>query len=299
MKLFVLTALLLAGTGAGPALAELPARHGHDLRAYDVRATVTPEGTQRVLQLITTMQIDGILSVMRNEGVEYSETLEAEMFPGKGGSTWSAAVERIYDAAAMRSRVETALIAELGAADPATLEVMEAFFGSDRGQRILTLEIEARRALLDQDTEDAAKANFEELLAAEDPRLAVIRKFADANDLIEMNVSGALNANLAFFKGMAENGGFDEGMTEDQMLQNVWSQEPAIRDETETWLFPYLALAYMPLSDDDMAAYLAFSELAEGKALNAAMFVAFDVLFSDISASLGRAAAKQMHGEDI
>jgi hypothetical protein len=98
---------------------------------------------------------------------------------------------------------------------------------------------------------------------------------------------------------MSAEGGFESDLTEDQMLQNVWSQEPAIRDETETWLYPYLALAYQPLSDDDMQAYLAFSKLPEGKAINAAVFAAFNVLFSDISGQLGQAAAKQMHGEDI
>ena len=199
----------------------------------------------------------------------------------------------------MKSLFDKTLIAELGAADPATLEVIEAFFGSDRGQRILTLEVEARRALLDQETENAAKLHVEELVAKEDPRLALIQKFAEVNDLVEMNVAGALNANLAFFKGMASAGGFANQMTEDQMLQTVWSEEPAIRDETETWLYPYLALAYQPLSDDDIQAYVSFSDLAEGKVLNAAVFAAFNVLFTEISGNLGRAAAKQTLGEDI
>lgn len=290
---------MLSGLTIGPMFAETRSPQGAKPSVRSAQAVVTPEGKQRVQQLTSVMQIAQVLSVMRLEGFDYSKTLEDDMFPGRGGADWSATVDSIYSESAMKSVFDAALADELAAVDPAAIEIMQAFFGSDRGQRILTLEIEARRALLDQDTENAAKLHVEDLAAANDPQLALIRDFAEINDLIEMNVAGALNANLAFFKGMAAGGGFKTEMTEDQMLQNVWSQESAIRTETETWLFPYLALAYQPLADDDLQAYLAFSDQAEGKQLNAAIFAAFNVLFTDISGQLGRAAAKQLHGEDI
>jgi hypothetical protein len=299
MNRHIFFGVMMMGLGAAPVWAENPVTWGRDGSFVQVQAVVPPESAKRILKLSATMQIDGILSVMREEGFDYGKSLEEEMFPGKGGAAWAATVDRIYNEAAMKTLFDKALIAELGAADPATLEVIEAFFGSDRGQRILTLEVDARRALLDQETENAAKLHVEDLVAKDDPRLVLIKKFAEVNDLVEMNVAGALNANLAFFKGMASAGGFDKQMTEDQMLQTVWSEEPAIRDETETWLYPYLALAYQPLSDDDMQAYLSFSDLAEGKVLNAAVFAAFNVLFTEISGNLGQAAAKQIHGEDI
>lgn len=299
MNLRLLFGLMIASMAAGVALAEIPSAQTGGADLLRVQVPASADDKLRILQLSKTMQIDAILAVMREEGLAYGTTLEPELFPGKGGAGWTAQVSQIYDLAAMQVRFDTALIAALAPENDASLDVMEGFFASDRGQRILMLEIEARRALLDEATEDAAKTNVEEMAAEGDPRLNLIRRFAEANDLIEMNVVGALNANLAFFKGMAEAGAFDEEMTEEQMLSNVWSQEPDIRGETETWLYPYLALAYQPLSDDDMDAYLAFSDLDEGKALNAAVFEAFNDLFTTISADLGRAAARQMRGEDI
>ncbi len=299
MNLRVVFGLLLVGMAAGPVFADVPLSQNGAAVITRVQAVVDPAATQRVMQLSATMQIGDVLAVMREEGFDYGETLETEMFPGKGGANWSAEVGRIYDEAAMKAVFDAAFVAELGKADPAVIEVMEAFFASERGQRILMLEVQARRALLDESVEDAAKVNVEEMAAEDDPRLAAIREFAEANDLIEMNVAGALNANLAFFKGMATSGAFDQQMTEDEMLSSVWAQEPDIRIETETWLYPYLALAYEPLSDDDMQAYLAFSDMEEGKVLNAAVFAAFNVLFTEISSNLGRAVAKEMHGEDI
>jgi hypothetical protein len=179
------------------------------------------------------------------------------------------------------------------------LPAIQAFFETTQGQQILTLETEARRSMLDQAVEDAAHARLEDMVQDSDPRLELLRKFAEANDLIESNVSGALNANLAFFKGMAEIDTLGEEITDEQMLSDVWSQEPDIRQETEDWLFPYLALAYGPLSDDALQDYLAFSQTDAGKALNVALFAAFDAVFTSISRDLGRAAARQLVGEDI
>lgn len=256
--------------------------------------TVSPE----VAKLSETMQIAGVMEAMRAEGLEYAKTLEEQMFPGKGGAQWQTVVGLIYDPATMRKRFEAALSAELTAQSEAVAR-MTGFFGSELGQRILTSELASRAALMDKDTKEAAKVMVEDMTAANDPRMRAYAKFEKTNDLIESNVVGGLNANLAFFRGMAEAGGFAQDMSEDEMLSEVWSQEGDVRAQSGEWLYSYMVLAYQPLSDDDMAAYQTFSESPEGKILNRAAFVAFDRLFTAISHDLGRAAAKQMQGQDI
>jgi hypothetical protein len=112
-------------------------------------------------------------------------------------------------------------------------------------------------------------------------------------------VSSGLNASLAFYKGLAESGGLGGDMTEDQMLQDVWSQEPTLRADTEEWVYSFLAMAYAPLSDEELAAYTEFSRSDAGEAVNAALFSAFDVVFVDISHRLGSAASVYVAGQDI
>jgi hypothetical protein len=248
--------------------------------------------------LSRTMRFAEIMDVMRQEGLDYGASLEEELFPGRGGAGWQVAVGLIYDTGTMNRRFDAAL-AEALLGDEATLTAAMAFFGDARGQRILTLEIEARRALLDEATEEAAQAHAEDMAGRDDPRLGLLKRFADANDLIESNVQGALNANLAFYRGLAEAGAMGAEMTEDEMLADVWGQEPDIRTETENWLFPYLALAYGPLEDADLEAYIDFSLSPEGRRLNVALFAAFDAVFGQISHDLGRASGRQMLGQDI
>jgi hypothetical protein len=72
-----------------------------------------------------------------------------------------------------------------------------------------------------------------------------------------------------------------------------------VRKESEKWLFSYLSLAYQPLSDADLDAYIAFSETPAGQRLNTIIFTAFDEAFRQVSFDLGRASALQMKGQDI
>lgn len=250
------------------------------------------------LTLSDTMQIGAVMEVMRQEGLDYGTTLEAEMFPGKGGAEWRAVVALIYDASAMSAQFDAVFAAGL-AGSASDIAAMQAFFGGALGQRIVTLELEARRALVDDAVEQAAGVALDDMIASDDPRLAALRRFAETNDLVELNVAGALNANLAFYQGLSEGGAFGDPLDEGEMLAEVWAQEGDLRAETETWLYAYLALAYQPLSDADLAAYQAFSETKAGQAVNAAAFAAFDQVFNRISRELGRAAARQMQGEDI
>ncbi len=246
-----------------------------------------------------TMQISEMIEVMQAEGIAYGTDLEEQLFPEAGGARWDAIVALIYDRATLESRFTAAFIDRLGR-DPALLGAIDGFFGSERGQRILKLELEARRALLDTAVEEAAQVAADEMRAMGDRRFESLLRFAEANDLIEQNVSGALNANLAFYRGMAEGGAFQGAeMTEEEMLSEVWSQEADIRAETEAWLYPYLMLAYEPLSDEEMQAYLAFSDTPAADLLNTALFGAFDEVFGQISHDLGRGAAEMLSGQDI
>ena len=281
----VLSALVLA-----PA-----ALTANSLRAETVVVTQTPA---TAADLSRILQIPGIIAVMRLEGLDYGRSLEDEMFPGRGGDAWDATVALVYDEPTMLRRFQTAFAAELQG-DPAAVAAVAGYFDTPLGQRILTLEVEARQALLDKAVEAAAKERADQMAADADPRMAALRDFATANDLIEANVQGALNANLGFYQGMAEAGAFGEDMTEDQMLSDVWGQEPDIRTETVDWLFPFLALAYGPLSDADLQSYTDFSRTPAGKKMNTALFAAFDAVFVQISRDLGRAVAHQMTGDDI
>ncbi|TCP40893.1 DUF2059 domain-containing protein [Rhodovulum marinum] len=254
------------------------------------------DSAARLDALMGALGVQDLVGIMREEGMEYGDELEEEMFPGRGGDRWDAAVARIYDGGRMTQDLRGALERELTDSD---LDSLIAFFTSKTGARIVSLELSARRALLDPEVEEASMERLEEMQADDEPRLDLIERFVEANNLVEANVTGALNSNLAFYMGLADGRAFDFELTEEQMLADVWGQEPDIRDETREWLFSYLAMAYAPLADETLEDYITLSETPEGNALNAALFAGFDVAFTRISRELGLAAAQFIAGQDI
>ena len=250
----------------------------------------------QVAPLVDALGLGELLPIMRDEGLAYGADIAADMFPERSTARWTALVDGIYDAERMRGVMEEELAQRL---TPTEIDTLMQFFDSDLGRRIVRLEVSARRALLDDAVEEASVAALEEMRAEDDPRLELLAEFIEVNDLVEMNVVGALNSNYAFYQGLDAGGAFDGALTESEMLADVWRQEAEIRAETEEWVYSYLGMAYRPLDDDDIAAYTALSRTPEGQALNAALFGAFEVLFNAISRDLGLAAAQMMAGEDI
>jgi len=254
------------------------------------------QGSAPIDVLYRALGLRDVVAIMREEGIRYGADLDEELFGGRGGARWEGIVEQLYDVESMQATARNRLDAELAAAD---LAPMIGFFTSEKGRRIVRLEVSARRAMLDRSVDQASRARLDEMILAHAPRLDLIREFADAGDLIESNVVGAMNSNYAFYSALAEGGGLAGARTEREILADLWGQEEAIRDDTREWLFAYLVMAYQPLSDAELQDYTAFYETAPGSAINRALFVAFDEMFVDISRALGRAASDLLTGEDL
>ncbi len=246
--------------------------------------------------LFELLKLTDIVEIMREEGVSYGDTIGQDLFAGPPSAEWSATVERIYDYDVMEGMVRADFAASLKGNDlTPTIE----FFGSEQGQMIVGLEVSARRALLDEAVEDASNDAAAIAMADNNPRMGLIMDFVEVNNLIETNVEGALNSNLAFYAGLVDGGAFEGALSEEQILTDVWSQEADIRDSTSEWIYSFLFMAYQPLADEDLEAYIAFSETEAGEVINRAMFESFDRLFTGISRSLGRAAAHEMTAQEL
>ena len=246
-------------------------------------------------QLFEAMELPAMIEIMREEGLDYGDQLGREMFTG-GGSNWQMKVAEIYEPDAMSGAIFDLMAAALEGRD---LRTITAFYGSEPGLTIVGLELAARTAMLDDDVEEMANEAAAIALADETARADQLIRFAEVNDLIEGNVAGGMNASLAFYLGLLEGGAFPAEMTEGQLLSEVWAQEPDIRESTTEWVYSFLNLAYQPLSDADLEAYIAFSETEPGQQLNRAMFSAFDEVFNRISGELGRGAAYYMLTDQI
>lgn len=264
------------------------------LTAALVMAPLIAQADVRLTQLIDLLNLDAYVEIIRDEGLADFPQLAEGFIGGPADTVLIDQIVRIYDAERLRETVRLGMERSL---TPEDIEAALLYVGSETGQRVATLELAARRAMSDPAVEEAAKDAW--LRAPEEKPWLVARigEVIAASDLVERNVAGALNSNLMFMQGMADGGGTDT--PQDDMLSDVWSQEQAIRTDTEAWLGAYLLLAYQPLSQEDLETYIGFWATQPGKALNAAMFEAFNEMFDGISYATARVLALRMMSQEL
>ena len=253
-----------------------------------------PADASEVDDLLDALGVPQIVEIMRAEGLEYGDTLAADMIPGGSTGGWTNTVARIYDEARMLETVRGVFTQEFGAADPTDLL---AFFTSETGQQVVSLELSARTAMREDEIEDAARAAFRDLEGTDSETLSTISEFVDTNDLIEANLVGALNANYMFYLGMVDGGALQ--MSEQDILTEVWSSEEETRSDTREWVYAFLLMAYRPLEDGVVEQYTELSKTDAGRALNRALFAGFNQMYDDISYALGLAVARQMQVQEL
>lgn len=240
--------------------------------------------------LLEVLGSDALIDVLREEFLEYGDTVGEAMLPDGGGAAWRDILERLYDRSLMQVRVRLAMEKSFGGENIAELIT---FYQSERGQRIVEAELAGRRYLLLEGAQEVAEA-----ACLEPPeRAEALLEFAHVNELLERNVAGTLNSDLAFYRGLIEGGVFE--MDEGDVLAEVQARVPEIRVSLEAWISAYLCAALGDLPEGDLAAYTAFSKTDEGAALNSAIFEGYGALSEDLSYAIGLAVSVQMFGEDL
>jgi hypothetical protein len=250
---------------------------------------VAPAMAATVETLAKVLQIDDVVAVLRDEGIEHGRAIDRDMLDGQGGEWWADQVAAIHDPGRIRAGLVAALAAGM---NPDEIDAAIAFFDTAGGQALLAYETAARRAMADPEVEAIARAAYDQQRRNRDARFDAVARFVAVNDLVERNVAGTLGATFHFLRGMSDGGGLD--WSEAEILDDVWADEEETRRDTASWIHGFLLMAYRPLDLAELDAYVTFSGTDAGQALNAALFDGFESIYADISHALGAATARAM-----
>jgi hypothetical protein len=260
-------------------------------------ATALAPVTEDIQAIFDGMRIGDMVDILAEEGSTDAVAMAGSLFPGaQAPRGWEGLVQGIYDPARMKAAVLADLARNLEGEDMAEIR---SFLESPSGLRMVEFETAARRALVDPDAEQAAKEEAAVALAENSPRLDLLRRYIEVNDLIEGNVAGTMNSNFAYMTGLLDGGAMGGDMTESDVLTDIAGQEAQIRADTTEWVYSYLLKAYAPATDADLEAIIAFAGTEPGRALNRALFAVFDARFREVSRALGLAAARYMSTREI
>lgn len=264
------------------------------LAALPARANGDPDADA----LSDAYLLEDLFAIMAEEGRANADVIRDDMLADRSTGAWDREIARMYDPARMHAAFMAEFADELAGQPDVTRAALD-FAGTETGARVLRLEIEAREAMLDDGIDAAARDQAQTARADATALVERVSERIAANDLIEANVSMGLNTSLAYFEGFSATAPRPLRLSADALVPEVMAQEPEIRAEAEEWLYAYFLMAYAPLSEDEMRAYIDFSASAEGQALNTAMFNAFQVVYVDISRDLGRAMGEALSGMDL
>ncbi|MBT3140315.1 hypothetical protein DS909_14900 [Phaeobacter gallaeciensis] len=243
--------------------------------------------------LSRALRLKDVVSILRDEGIQYGKTLNDELLDGTGGAFVDQKVDEIYSSDRMESVLRHALADSMTQKD---IEEAVLFFETPLGQTIISLENSARRVYSDPTVEDIAKTQYQKMDRSK-PLYGLIEEYIATNDLIGQNVDSAIRADYEFFRGISQGQGVRQ---DDQaVLSDLWAQKDVTRQETRDWLFGFLLLAFQPLSDREMQENLEFSKTDAGRALNSALFVGFEQMYNEISFELGLVIGRSMVAQDL
>ena len=248
----------------------------------------------RGIVLMDVMRLQEAAQILRAEGLEHAQGLNEDMLAGQGGDGWQVQVNAIYDPARMVETVRSSIEAQFV---DISMEDAISFYTGDLGSEIVSLENSARAAISDETIEAVARAQYEEIAGTDDPRLALIETLITEGGMIDRNVTSAMNSNYQFMRGLSEGGAME--MTQDEMLADVAAQQEEITEDTTGWLYGYMLMAYSPLTDAELQAYIDFSRTQAGQAINRGLFEGFGAAYAEISYGLGRALSLNMTAQEL
>ncbi|KQI69832.1 hypothetical protein AN189_04995 [Loktanella sp. 3ANDIMAR09] len=261
-----------------------------------VFGSATVVTAQDIDPVYDALRMDELVTILRAEGLHYGDDIAAELFNGPVSGAWDGAVDAVFDTTVMADTLRSGLAAGL---DDTDTDAIVAFYDSPLGQQITTLELSAREAFLDETIEEAATEAAAIAVADGGPRIDQMNAYLAANDVIEQEVTSTMNASVAFYMGLMDGGALPPSLTEDEVLRDVYSRQDEIRRDVTSRVYAFLYLAYDPLSDADIDAYITFMESQPGQALSRATYAAFDAYYIDASRQLALAAAAQMRVSDL
>ena len=171
------------------------------------------------------------------------------------------------------------------------------FYNSDLGLQVSQLEVSARRAITDPSIEDYVIELVLEAEAQGKRRPQLLRSAIKEMDWVKQNLAGAFEARFAFLEALSQVEGLQ--LDQGQIFTLMQSDQEALSKEIEEWLLGYMHMAYSPLSDDELTAYLAFQTSPEGMDLNAALFDTFNKLTTENAQKLGQFTASALSAQDL
>lgn len=239
-------------------------------------------------RLLELMRFDQLAEVSREEGISGNASVLEDFGLTSNEAFWLEELDVIFDEGKTEEMFRTSFAK---AYNQRSIVDAIAFLGSEAWMRAYDLQIDTSLLLTDPALEEAAVIHYWEHIENNSPRVPLIEDLVASTDLVEQNIAGAMNAMLAFNRGMTFVSS-DLGYPDEEMIALLYASETELRLEISEWLHAYYLVAYLPLTEADISQQIEFWTSQAGQDISAAMMLSYDVVHNDQSFAVGRALAE-------
>ncbi|MCP5071724.1 MAG: hypothetical protein GY947_00305 [Rhodobacteraceae bacterium] len=141
------------------------------------------------------------------------------------------------------------------------------YFSDGLGRRVTDLENAAQSVEGQAEMADIGMKLVAKLFDENPERLRQIKSMNDELDTEENAVAAAMNFGYALMVGMTSAQGKPSEMTDEEILNQLRQQEPALRSRIRESLMLSTAYTYRDLTNEDMDAYIGFLQSPVGRKL--------------------------------
>lgn len=195
-------------------------------------------------------------------------------------------VAKAIDAAFAPDRLRADMTATLSQGlQPQHLQTVQAWYLSDLGQRIATLDRQAGAAA---DPAPQLAAGSQLLQQMPDARRDLLGQLVQAVQGGELLAGLAVNTALALQLGVQSVQPGTPGLPQQALREQLQQQRPRLVDSFRRLLLASSAASYASLSDEDLSRYLAFLKSAAGRHVTDQGMKAFEAAMVRASNELGR-----------
>ena len=170
--------------------------------------------------------------------------------------------------------------------DPADVAALARWYASPTGQRITALEEAA--ATTQTDPRSVLQDGGTLLAQLPAARRQLMAQLVETTRAAQFMTQLTINTALAAHKGMASVPGAQTGPSAEQLLAALEGQRPALLQNLTTFAMASFALAYAPLSSQELTAYISFLGTGAGRQFNDLGAQAFDAAMVDGTAEMAR-----------
>ena len=245
-------------------------------------------------QLYQLLHLDELVDIVSEEGLADANATADAYLQGVTRGGFGASIAKIYDKNSLTSRVKAMFAKALPAR---SADRIIALSHTHLGREVRQREESSRRAITDPSIEDYVIELVLEAEARGKRRPQLLRSAIKEMDWVKQNLAGAFEARFAFLEAVSQVEGLQ--LDQGQIFTLMQSDQEALSKEIEEWLLGYMHMAYSPLSDDELTAYLAFQTSPEGMDLNAALFDTFNKLTTENAQKLGQFTASALSAQDL